>query len=238
MHNPQVVRKFEEQGIKTVDTVDEISENNNDINLVIRAHGVTKDVEDKARKKEFNIIDGTCPKVKLIFDLSQKAEKQGYSILLFGKSDHPEVKATVSRLNNYLVFNDIGELKDIPNKVCLLSQTTQPLNKFKQIIKYLESKEIDFYHHNTICDATRTRQISAEKLAKECDFVTVIGGKISHNTKELYNVCNKITKTVHIETLDELKSIDLEKYEKIGVTAGASTPDWIIDDVVDYLKSI
>ncbi len=235
IHNPQVAQKLEDNGVTTVEDIESIPDF---VDLIIRAHGVSDSIIAKAKLKNCNVLDAICPNVKQVHKLSKEAELEGYFILLFGEKDHPEIMGIKGNLSNFLVFETIEELEKInmPSKVCLLSQTTQSGDKFQQIVDYIHAKNIDFKCYNTICNATYQRQKAATELAKESDLMIVIGGKTSGNTKRLFGICNSITKSIHIETAKELNEINLSEFNNIGITAGASTPDWIIKEVIDLLS--
>ena len=241
IHNPQVVEKYAKKGVIPIHDISVISPH--DV-VVIRAHGVPKELYQEIEKKGGIIIDATCPKVKKAQRLIDK-ESSAKILLLFGEKDHPEVRGLLSHArNNGIVFSSIEELKKIlldPTKSYFLaSQTTQERYEFMQIVKLLRDKlGKDFPVLDTICDATRLRQQEAIEIAKKSDMVIVIGGYNSGNTRRLAQVVRATgTECYHFETPEEI-SPDLIKGKKtIGITAGASTPEFIIDQLEKYIRDL
>jgi len=235
IHNPQVVELLEKKGIKAVNSVNEV----NDGILIITAHGTSKSNILKARKKGLKIIDTTCPLVKRVHKLAKKFDNEGYNIILVGDKEHSEVKGVVSNAGHILVINSAKEAKSLRfGKACVLSQTTQSLEKFNEIAVILKKNIPDLKVFNTICDATKKRQDSAMNLAKKVDLMIVIGGYNSANTKMLSQICSKIVETKHIEKADELDYKWFNGKNMIGLTAGASTPDWVISDIRTKIEAI
>ncbi|WP_319765232.1 4-hydroxy-3-methylbut-2-enyl diphosphate reductase [Maridesulfovibrio sp.] len=241
IHNPQVLEDYEKQGIITATNPDEVPE---DAYVVIRAHGVPKSVEDELRKRGVNVIDATCPKVKKAQLLIQRNTEDNRVLLLYGEDSHPEVKGLLSYgpAGPHL-FDSLEELQNLDldpaQKYCLAAQTTQDRAIYTKCINYLESKKIDFVTLNTICDATRQRQDEAIALSGEVDHMIVVGGRISGNTRRLVQVVEAAgTKCTHVETAEELPREELKKLNKIGLTAGASTPKRLVDDIKQILKSL
>lgn len=235
IHNNQFTKHLEERNVFSVGGVKEIDAEK----VVIRSHGIPKDAEKKLRKKGFNILDATCPFVKRVHRLAESLEQEGYKVLIFGEKDHPEVVGIKSYSRRPIVVKDIKSLPKLSReeKVALISQTTQNLKLFEDLANYLKNNCKYVRIHNTICDATEKRQLSAKDLAQKVDLMIIIGGRHSSNTARLYEVCSKIVKSHHIETPIELKKNWFRKAEKVGITAGASTPDFIIEDVVLKIKS-
>ena len=231
IHNPQVVELLEKKGIKVVNSVDEA-----DKTLIITAHGTSKLIIEKAKEKELRIIDTTCPLVKRVHELSGEFDKKGYKIILLGNKEHQEVKGTASNAKDVTVVNSAEEARKLKfDKACFLSQTTQSLEKFNEIVNILKGNILDLKVFNTICDATRKRQDSALKLAKKVELMIVIGGYNSANTKRLREICSEIVETKHIETAEELNKEWFKNKKIIGLTAGASTPDWVINNVKEKI---
>ncbi|MEO0288700.1 MAG: 4-hydroxy-3-methylbut-2-enyl diphosphate reductase [candidate division WOR-3 bacterium] len=242
IHNPQVVESLKEKGIFPLNDVSEMKNGK----LILRTHGVEKKLLEKIKRKNIEYIDATCPFVANAHNYAIKLFKEGYQVVIFGEKDHPEVLAINSQIDNKGIV--IEKKEDVKNlfktksgKIGIISQTTQSLEKFKEIVNELMEHFKEIYVVNTICNATSLRQRSAIDVAKKVDLMLVIGGKNSGNTKRLYQICSQLNKnTFHIEVSGELESLKSKilKSEKVGIVAGASTPDWIIDDVKKYLKKI
>ena len=234
IHNNGVIDKLKQINVVAIDDLDKATSNK----LILRAHGVTKQAYEKAKLKGFEIIDATCPKVREVYDIIENFDSRGYLVAIIGNKDHPEIIGLASRVDGALIVNSIEEVKKLKkhDKICVVSQTTNSKEKFDLISDKLKEKCNKIEIFNTICDATRRRQDSVKNVAKKVDFMIVIGGKHSANTKQLFNICSKYCNSVHIEEADELT--DFSKYNKIGITAGASTPDWIINEVIEKIKCL
>jgi len=237
IHNKQVTQYYEEKGIKVIEKLDDIGDNSiNGAKCIIRSHGAPKSVYDRAELVGLELIDATCPYVKKIQMTVSNYYLKGYDIIVVGDRMHPEVIGINGWCDN--VAQIIGSLSDIPidmdsNKhYCVVAQTTFNLNLWKEIVEALGQKLPNCTVNNTICLATEQRQQACEALARRVDVMIVIGDNKSSNTKKLFEICNKIVKTIHIETKNDLDVSELIGNVKIGITAGASTPDWIIQSVV------
>jgi len=242
IHNPQVVTEYTDKGVKTVDSPDEIPAGSI---VVVRAHGITRQVQSDLKQRGIHVIDATCPKVKEACLLIDKSTQDGRALLLFGEETHPEVKCLLSyAAGDTFVFDSLdacfAQKLDRSVKYCLAAQTTQDRAVFDEISQYLLSLDgIDVAVLHTICDATKKRQGEAIKLAEEVDFFIVAGGYNSSNTRRLAQVIESHgSKVIHVETADELPLEEIRKYKKIGLTAGASTPKKIVDDIQATLKSL
>jgi len=238
IHNPQVLEKYQKQGVIIKEDYTQIKTGET---VLIRAHGVPKEVEDYLRQKQVKIIDATCPKVKKAQILIRKYT-QNAILLLYGEREHPEVKGLISYAQNQVVlFESLEQLRQLrldPQKFYVLaSQTTQNQEEFKTIQNYLYANQIRPKIINTICTATAERQAAALQLAQTVDFMIVIGGKMSGNTRRLAQIVAQYVPTVHIETAQELSLEMIAPYNKIGLTAGASTPQSIIEEVQTWLKT-
>lgn len=237
IHNPQVLKQYEQKGVKIGD--DKTHFQPGDI-VLIRAHGIPFGLEQNLKQKQIKIIDATCPKVKKAQLLIQEQSKKRV-LLLYGEKNHPEVKGLLSYAQNQIIlFESLQELLNLQLnsnlEYVLAAQTTQDQNEFYQIQDYLKRQNISFIALNTICNATEERQKEAIKLAQKVDFMIVVGGKISGNTRRLAKVVSQYAPSLHIETSLELDLNELSKYSTIGITAGASTPQEIIDEVILKLK--
>ena len=240
IHNKQAVNKYEEKGLKVVEEIENIPSNER---VIIRSHGVGENIYNDAETKSVKIVDTTCPFVKKIHKIVNDFSKKGYKIIIIGNKTHPEVIGINGWCgNNAIVIKSIDEIDNIEfdkyAKYCVVSQTTVDIDKYEEIISKLNEVLNDATMKNTICSATKERQLSAKNLAKEVDCMIVIGGKHSSNTQKLVYICKDLTNTFAIETKDELNKEELKNYKSIGITAGASTPDWIITEVIEFLESI
>ncbi len=240
IHNKQAVDRYKDKGLVEKDSLDKIP---NDSKLIIRSHGVAQKIYTESKSKNMDIVDTTCPFVKKIHDIVKDFSDKGYKIIIVGDVNHPEIIGINGWCNNEaIVINSEEEIDNIyfskEDKYCVVSQTTANLELFDKIITKLKSKIENLTVKNTICFATKERQLSAIDLAKEVDCMIVIGGKHSSNTQKLVNICKDIVPTFSIETKDELEENKLQEFKVAGITAGASTPDWIIDEVIEYLKEI
>ncbi|MDD5102506.1 MAG: 4-hydroxy-3-methylbut-2-enyl diphosphate reductase [Endomicrobiaceae bacterium] len=237
IHNPQEVERLEQENIKVIDDYSKIK---NGV-LVLRTHGIPLNIYDKLSKnKNLKILDATCPFVKRAQDIVKKLSDESEQIVIIGERTHPEVVALVSYgKGKCIVVEDMHDVKNVKKTdiIYVVSQTTQSPKKFKEIVNKI-SKISKIKIYNTICKATYDRQSAAEKLANKVDVMIVIGGKNSGNTRRLYQICSKITKTHHIENVDEIKGIWFKNKNIFGITAGASTPSWIISNVKRRMKEV
>ena len=230
IHNPQMVAKLAENGVGTVDSLDEVKEGT----IIIRSHGVGPDVYDRVEAMGLNMVDATCPHVRKAQSSAKMLADEGYQVVIIGEKRHPEVKSIIEWAGDGAVAIETEEEADaLPKygKLGIVAQTTFSALKFKLIVERLLDKSSDMKILRTICTATDQRQSAAMKLATEVDLMIVIGGKNSANTTRLAQLCGDKCKTYHIETADELRDDWFDKIKKIGITAGASTPDWIIKEV-------
>ena len=236
IHNPQVVEDLEEKGVNLVDSVDDIE----DGILVIRTHGVEPNVLKRAEKKGIDIIDATCPFVKNAHIYAKELVDNNYQTIIFGDKNHPEVKGIYGHTDNFGIiiesYEEINDLK-LKDNVGLVAQTTQSYEEYMEVIKYILPKVKELKVFNTICNTTGNRQEEARELAKKVDVMLVVGGHNSANTRRLAKICAETnTPTFHIETVDELNWDKISNANKIGLTAGASTPDWIIKEVLEIMS--
>lgn len=242
IHNPQVVSEYSEKGIITAQSPDEIPDG---ATVVIRAHGIPKNIQQSLAARGIDVIDATCPKVREACLLIERSTAQGRTLLLYGEQTHPEVKCLLSYAEaDSLVFDNLEQCRqqplDVSKKYCLAAQTTQDRNIFDQISRNLcARKDLDLVVLHTICEATKKRQSEAIRIAEEVDFMIVAGGYDSSNTRRLAQVIESHgTRALHVETAAELPLAELRKHHKIGLTAGASTPKKIVDDIQSTLESL
>lgn len=240
IHNPQEVSRLESLGIKSYDDIDSVQEKN----VLIRTHGVAPSVYQEIEKHGHEYFDCTCPKVKRVQQIAREHAEAGYQVLILGDCKHPEVMAIVGWTNDTaIVFISLDELKGLSlvgKRICLVSQTTEKIERFEKAVEYLESLSFEeLVVQNTICTATRDRQSDASELAAKVDLMVVIGGYNSANTCKLVSICQDVgVATKHVETAAELQREWFEGVDKIGLTAGASTPDWIIREVIDKMEEL
>lgn len=231
IHNPHVVKDFKEKGVQTIAESSEALSGT----VLLRSHGVQKEVEADLKSRGLNLVDATCPLVKKPQRIAKSLGDKGYFLVVVGDANHPEIKGVLSYFGkpDYLVTYDPQDVDKIPstvNKVGVLAQTTIEVKIFDQIAKRIQERFNDTALYNTICDATSIRQTEAELLAKNADVMIVVGGKNSSNTTKLVKICeHHDTETYHIENLEEIKAEWFVGKKKIGVTGGASTPHEFVD---------
>lgn len=245
IHNPQVLECYAKRGVGLVKLAEELPQGSR---VVIRAHGIPRQVEAALQERGVEVVDATCPKVKRAQLLIAEQAEAGRRLLLFGEDDHPEVRGLLSYAGaDAVVFESPQELADMEldpgAPYFLAAQTTQDRQGFRQIQSDLAERLPGGAEAvpalETICDATRLRQDEAIRLAGKCDLVVVAGGKASGNTRRLAQVIEAAgTPTILIETADELDGRDFSKYSRVGLTAGASTPKSIIDEVEARLRAL
>ena len=243
IHNEEVVKDLESRGVSVIRSEEEL-ESITEGTVVIRSHGVEKRICDKLRGKGLRIVDATCPFVKKIHNIVEKESAEGKYILIIGNPDHPEVigirgwaGSNVSVIQN---ADDIEKVDFSKNKkICVVSQTTFNYNKFQDLVEIIKKKSYDISVLNTICNATKERQTEARSIAESVDAMIVIGDKHSSNTQKLYEICrNACNNTYYIQTLDDLDLNQLGSVETVGITAGASTPNNIIEEVQNNVRII
>ncbi|MBT0653661.1 4-hydroxy-3-methylbut-2-enyl diphosphate reductase [Geomobilimonas luticola] len=238
IHSPQVVQKLEEMGVKVRKDLAGLS----DATIIIRSHGVAAEELEEAVRKELDIIDATCPFVKKAQEHVKSLSQSGYDVVVVGDADHPEVQGIVSYATGkvYVVGSD-EEASRLPKmgKIGVVAQTTQSFENLQNVVMKCLARGGEIRVFNTICDATAIRQEEAKELARQVDCMVVIGGYNSANTKRLTEVCTELQpKSFQIETAQELNPAWFDKVERVGVTAGASTPKWLIDEVVERIQQI
>ncbi len=242
IHNPQVVTEYSQRGIITVESPDEIPDG---AVVVVRAHGIPKTIQQSLGDRGIEVVDATCPKVKEACLLIEQSTSAGRTLLLYGEQTHPEVKCLLSyAAGESLVFDSLEQCRrlrlEVSRNYCLAAQTTQDRTIFDEISACLSRQdELDLVVLHTICDATKKRQGEAIRIAEQVDFMVVAGGYDSSNTRRLAQVIESHgTRALHVETAAELPLDTLRGYHKIGLTAGASTPKKIVDDIQSVLESL
>ncbi len=242
IHNEQVVEDLEKNGVYVVNTVDELKALKAGTTVVIRSHGVGKHIYTLMEELGLNIVDATCPFVKKIHRIVERESLDGRQIIIIGNDKHPEVEGikgwvagkatvieTVDEAENFITEKDA--------KLCIVSQTTFNYNKFQDLVEILHKKGYDSKGINTICNATEERQTEARLIAGTVDSMIVIGGSHSSNTQKLFEICKKeCENTYYIQKLEDLDVKKLEGMSSVGITAGASTPNNIIEEVQKHVR--
>ena len=233
IHNPQMVAKLESENIFKVDKIEQIKGRP----TIIRSHGIKKEILEELEKNNIEIINATCPYVSKTQDYAKSLSEDGYELIILGDRNHPEVKALRSYVNKeVMIVANADELADKQfKKVGIISQTTRRVEDLQELVNKLVPKCHEIRVINTICNATTIRQNSTLALAKESDVMIVIGGRNSSNTKMLAKICESFVKTYHIETACEIERKWFKDKQDIGLTAGASTPDWVIVEVYNEI---
>ncbi|OGI27297.1 MAG: 4-hydroxy-3-methylbut-2-enyl diphosphate reductase [Candidatus Moranbacteria bacterium RIFOXYB1_FULL_43_19] len=240
VHNNDVCAKLKKMGIKEIKRLSDVR----DGAIIFTAHGVGPGLYEKANRNGLRIIDTTCPKVMKAQRLAQNFIEKGWCVVIFGDKHHKEVKGIKEWSKNEAItagcLKNIKKIKlDKKKKYCLISQTTQNVAEFKKIKEYLSKKLPNFLSFNTICDSTDNRQNEIRKLAKKNDAVIVIGGRDSANTKRLFEIANSINPNSYlIENEKGLRKSWFTGAKKIAISAGASTPEWVIRAVIDKIAKI
>ena len=243
IHNEEVVKDMESKGVVVLRTEEELDDISGGT-VIIRSHGVEKRIYDKLEAKGIRIVDATCPFVKKIHNIVQKESAAGKYILIIGSPDHPEVIGIRGWAGEHAAVvqntDDIENIDFSKNRnICVVSQTTFNYNKFKDLVEIIKKKSYDIIVLNTICNATKERQTEAESIAESVDAMIVIGDKHSSNTQKLFEICHKAcNNTYYIQTLDDLNLNQLGSVETVGITAGASTPNNIIEEVQNNVRII
>ncbi|MBI5664570.1 MAG: 4-hydroxy-3-methylbut-2-enyl diphosphate reductase [Nitrospirae bacterium] len=236
IHNPQVVEELKSKGVKAVDDL-----TSPDIRtIIIRTHGVSPEVYAETSKMGYNVIDATCPFVKKAQNFAQILNDEGYQVLIIGDKEHPEVQGLIGFAGGHAVVADNADhLPALKNKVGIIVQTTQPFDTFRKIVLQVISTVREVKIYNTICDFTAQRVKETRELAKKVELMIIVGGKNSSNTNQLVKLSEDVcAKVYHVETAEEIREEWFQGIENVGITGGASTPQWIIDDAVKKIREI
>jgi 4-hydroxy-3-methylbut-2-enyl diphosphate reductase len=240
IHNEQVVEELQKHGVEVLeeDKLGEVKKGT----IIIRSHGVEKKIYDQIEAQKLTCVDATCPFVKRIHKVVEKESAEGKQIIIVGNAGHPEVVGIEGWCHNKAVV--IGTVEEATNyqgsketELCVVSQTTFRMNKFQEIVDIFATKGYNVNVVNTICNATEERQTEAKAIAQKADVMIVIGGAHSSNSRKLYEICkSECEQTYFIQTLDDLH-LELPKSVRlVGITAGASTPNNIIEEVQSYVR--
>lgn len=236
IHNEEVVRDLEEKGVKVLNSENEISALTEGT-VIIRSHGVGKHIYDMLKAQGVQIVDATCPFVKKIHRIVQEQSLQGRRVIIIGDETHPEVEGIKGWGDaRTMVVKNEEQMEKLPSftgeKLCIVSQTTFNYKKFQDLVEKISKTRYDITVLNTICNATQERQVEAMRIASQVDVMLVIGGKHSSNTQKLYDICRKECKnTYYIQTLGDFNPECISSVRSVGITAGASTPNNIIEEV-------
>ncbi|HTP24461.1 MAG TPA: 4-hydroxy-3-methylbut-2-enyl diphosphate reductase [Anaeromyxobacteraceae bacterium] len=238
IHNPQAVERMRERGVEKVDAIAEVPPGTT---VVVRTHGAVKSEFEAAEARGVDVVDGTCPYVKYPQAMAQRLSRDGYHIIIVGDGNHAEVKGVVSYVEGPVsVVKPGSALPEIAaKKVAVIAQTTCIGAEFERMVGALALRHREVRAVNTICGDTDERQEDARKLAQEVDAVVVVGGRNSANTRHLAEICRQIQpRTWHVETGDEIDPGWFAGCRLVGVSAGASTPDWVVQGVAERLRSL
>lgn len=241
IHNEEVVRDLQEKGIRVLNSKEEL-EALSEGTVIIRSHGVGRDIYQLIEEKKLNLVDATCPFVKKIHRIVERESAAGKRIVIIGNESHPEVEGIMgwchSRADVIETEQKAREFEILAGEsICIVSQTTFNNNKFQNLVEIMQEKRYDSTVINTICSATDERQAEAAQMAKQVGAMIVIGGRHSSNTQKLFDICNKeCENTYFIQTLKDLEQKQLPPVDCVGITAGASTPNYIIKEVQRYVR--
>jgi 4-hydroxy-3-methylbut-2-en-1-yl diphosphate reductase len=238
IHNPQAVERMREKGVGKVDAVAEVVDGTT---VVVRTHGAVKSELQAAKERGLDVVDGTCPYVKYPQAMAQRLSREGYHVVLVGDEKHAEVKGVVSYAEGpCTVVKPGGPIPEVKaRKVAVIAQTTCIGADFERVVGALSLRHKEVRAVNTICYDTDERQTDARSLARDVDAVVVVGGKNSANTRHLAEICREIQpRTWHVETEDELRPEWFAGCRTVGISAGASTPDWVVEGVAERLRAL
>ena len=251
IHNEEVVADLERRGVRVITSDDELADIRGGT-IITRSHGISREEDEKLRATGAKCVDATCPFVKRIHRIVEENSAAGYRIVIIGNPDHPEVKgimgwssSPVTVIENTKQARELTESIDSDpscnkkdQKICVVSQTTFNANKFEEIIAILSEKGYNVRCMNTICNATHERQAEAKAIASKADIMIVIGGRSSSNSAKLYEICRReCANTYFIQTWRDLNLSPAGNEQIIGITAGASTPKNIIEEVQNYVRA-
>jgi len=242
IHNPQTLKLLGSKGIKEIGDLEEVKGGT----VIVRAHGISPQEYRELNVRSALVVDATCPRVARVQAIIRKHARAGDFCVIVGDRDHPEVRGLVGFASAGAtaisdVSNATSELDAVPidRRICLVAQTTQESEKFEAICQIVKERYRDVRTYNTICDSTRKRQAEVAQLAEGVDLIVVVGGRGSGNTTRLVKVAEAKGKTtLHVETEEELSPDDIDDADVVGITAGASTPNWLILSVIDKIKDI
>ena len=244
IHNDEVVKDMEKNGVTVINDLDELSSHEKGV-MIIRSHGISKAEYDRIKNCGFEVLNATCPFVSKIHRYVEDYSSKGYDIIIVGSPKHPEVcgiKGWADEKCHVTIINSPEDaenyMKNSTKKLCIVSQTTFNYNKFKELVEIISKKRYDIVVLNTICNATEVRQTEARKVAQCSDVMIVIGDRHSSNTQKLFEICkNECKNTYYIQTSDEMDYTQIRSNNNVGITAGASTPNNIIEEVSKNVRN-
>ena len=243
IHNEEVVKDLESKGVKAISDISDIDTGvDGNATVIIRSHGVSKSVYDSIRSKNYEIVDATCRFVLKIHRIVEEESAKGKQIIIIGNEKHPEVEGIMGWSHSpVMVVDSVEKAEELQvdgqKEVIIVSQTTFNYNKFKELVEIIGKKGYNVTIKNTICNATEERQTEARHIAHKVDAMIVIGDKSSSNTRKLYEICKgECENTFYIQTLKDLDLHSLDSVNSIGITAGASTPNNIIEEVYTNVR--
>ena len=242
IHNEEVVKDLESKGVTVLEGEEDLRKLDKGT-VVIRSHGVPREICEMIETKGLTCVDATCPFVKRIHRIVEKESGEGRRIIIIGNPGHPEVEGIMGWSHTPAAVIESAEEAEkftcLPGeKLCLVSQTTFNYNKFKELVEIFQKKGYDIIVLNTICNATEERQTEAAKIARDVDAMIVIGGRNSSNTQKLFEICkNECNNTYYIQTVKDLDITCFESIDSVGITAGASTPNKIIEEVQKNVRN-
>jgi 4-hydroxy-3-methylbut-2-enyl diphosphate reductase len=238
IHNPQAVARFREKGVGTVNAIAEVGDGTT---VVVRTHGAVREEMERAEGRGLEVVDGTCPYVKYPQAVAQRLSREGYHVVIVGDANHAEIKGVLSYAEGpCTVVRPGGPIPEFEaKKVAVIAQTTCIGADFERVVGALAARHKEVRAVNTICNDTEERQADARSLAREVDAIVVVGGKNSANTRHLAEICREIQpRTWHVETEAELRAEWFQGCRAVGISAGASTPDWVVEGVADWLRKL
>ncbi len=244
IHNDEVVKDMQQKGVTVIKSLDELEKYEKGA-MIIRSHGISKAEYERIENNGFNILNATCPFVSKIHRYVEDYSNRGYNIIIIGSPKHPEVcgiKGWASKESRVTIINSIEDAEKFSDKcekkLCIVSQTTFNYNKFQDLVEIIDKKGYDITVLNTICNATEVRQTEAKKVAQGADVMIVIGDRNSSNTQKLFEICKKECKnTYYIQTSGEMDYSKIGSNNNVGITAGASTPNNIIEEVSKNVRN-
>lgn len=251
IHNEEVVGDLERRGVKVIESAEQLADITGGT-IITRSHGISRDEEEQLQATGARCVDATCPFVKRIHRIVEESSAEGYEIIIIGNPVHPEVEGimgwshvpvtVIENIEQAAAFVQADEEKtteeNAQRKICIVSQTTFNVNKFEEIVAILSKKGYNVRCMNTICNATHERQAEAKAIAAKADIMIVIGGKSSSNSAKLYEICRKECANTHfIQTWRDLNLSPAGNEQIIGITAGASTPKNIIEEVQNHVRA-
>jgi|WetSurMetagenome_2_1015567.scaffolds.fasta_scaffold38694_3 (E)-4-hydroxy-3-methyl-but-2-enyl pyrophosphate reductase len=234
IHNPQVIARLEDKGVRSVESLDQVEGGR----LIIRAHGIPRSIVSEAETRGLTVIDATCPFVRKVQQTAQSMSREGYQVVIIGEANHPEVIGIADRVDRPIILETLAQAAALGRylRIGVVAQTTQSEESYRAIVRELKKHTKAMKVADTICNATKKNQEAAKALAERVEVMIVVGGYNSGNTRRLAGLCSAIVTTHHIEVAGELQAVWFEGKTSVGVTGGASTPDWIIKDIVERIE--